>query len=426
MSASSPRVLIVSPSVFNQYSGGGVLLTNLFRGWSREAIAAVHGDPLPPDEAVCSRFFRVGTDEVRWAFPFSLAQSEITSERAVEEKTGVRLDSGASPARTFLKKLFGSELPWDAHVSPALAEWLDAFKPQLIYTLPGGPYMRLAVAIADRWKVPIVSHMMDDWPSAPQGGIFGGIVAARLRSDLARLIDRSAVSLVISEGMAVEYARRYGKTFLAFQNPVDLAARLPQSRKQWTRGEEFRLIYVGSILPQSQLESLADVARAVTALASDGFRIRLDIHSAWGAANAAALGVGPAVAVHDGLDDDGIFPALTSADLLVLPVNFDDASLRFIRYSMPAKVPLYLASGTPILVYGPKAATSVQYAEQEHWAHVVSERNSDKLKDALRRLAEDQGLRGVLAQRAIVVARERHDAGVVRTAFQKVLMEAAR
>ena len=418
-----PRVLIISPSVFNQYSGGGVLLTNLFRGWPRDSIAIVHGDPLPRDEAVCSRFFKVGISEVRWSFPFSLIQSKRTVERSVPGGQGVRLDSPASASRAALKRLLGAELPWTATLSPALAAWIDAFKPELIYTLPGGAYMRLALAVADRWKVPVVTHMMDDWPSAPQGGLLGPLVGARLRADLRRLFERSSVAMAISEGMAEEFGRRYGKTFLPFQNPVDLASRLPGARGQWTRESDFKLAYVGSILPQSQRESLGDISRAVSALAARGLSIRLDIYSAWSRGNENAIEPGAAVAVHDALDDSAIFQTLTRADLLVLPVNFDGASLRFIRYSMPAKVPLYLASGTPILVYGPPDAASVEYAKRERWGYVVSERNPELLEGALRRLAGEEDLRRELAQRAFVVARERHDADIIRAAFQKTLTE---
>jgi len=419
-----PRVLVVSPSSFNQFSGGGVLLTNLFRGWAKESVAIVHGDPLPTDDAVCGRFFHVGTDEVHWRRPLSWLQGHRTPEKTVLEQGSVRLDTGRSPGRALLKKALCEELPWDATVSPALSAFISDFHPELVYTLPGGAFMRLAMAIGLRWNVPVVPHMMDDWPSAPTGGLLGGVVGARLRRDLRRLFDASAARMAITDDMATEYARRYGKPFHAFSNPVDVAARAAHARYSWKRGAEFHVAYVGSILPQSQLASLAGAARAVSELAAGGERIRLDIFSAWGRDNAAALHPGPAVRIHDALNEANVFPALVAADLLLLPVNFDAASLRLIRLSMPAKVPLYLASGTPILAYGPKAAASIAYAAREQWAHVVDKPDLPALKKAILELANDEDFRAGFAARA-KHAVAHHDDRVVRPAFQDVLRVAA-
>ncbi len=421
-----PRVLIISPSVFNQYTGTGVLLTNLFRGWPRENLAIVHGDPIPADDAVCPRAFNVGLDEIHWTVPFSWFQRTRTAERADAAAGGaVRLHAGGTGWRRALKRVLGSELPWTAALSPALTAWVESFKPELIYVLPGGPYIRLALAAAERWRVPLVAHMMDDWPSAPLGGGLGSLVQARLRGDLRRLFERAQAPLAISDEMATAYADRYHRPFQAFQNPVDLEARLPLARRSWTRGDEFRLIYVGSILPNAQLESLADMGRAVQSMADGGDRVRLDIHSAWAAGHAAALSAGGAVGLHDALDEAHVFPALAAADLLVLPVNFDEASQKFIRYSIPAKVPLYLASGTPVLVYGPRAAAVVSYAERDGWGRVVSVRSSGQLRDAIGGLMADEVERRRLAETALSVARARHDAARVREDFQSVLRKTA-
>ncbi len=70
MHSNFPRVLLVSSSAFNAYSGGGVLLTNLFRGWPRDRIGAVHFRVLPLDTTVCERYFVLGKNEIRPRIPF--------------------------------------------------------------------------------------------------------------------------------------------------------------------------------------------------------------------------------------------------------------------------------------------------------------------------------------------------------------------
>ena len=50
-------MLVVTCNNFNLVNGGGITLTNLFRGWPHERIANVHDDAMPDDRRVCRNFF---------------------------------------------------------------------------------------------------------------------------------------------------------------------------------------------------------------------------------------------------------------------------------------------------------------------------------------------------------------------------------
>jgi glycosyltransferase involved in cell wall biosynthesis len=92
---------------------------------------------------------------------------------------------------------------------------------------------------------------------------------------------------------------------------------------------------------------------------------------------------------------------------------------------MPTKVPAYLASGTPTLVYGPAGVAQVDYAAREGWGLVVNERAPAALDQALHRILRDDGLRETLHRRAQALAREHHDTTRVRAKFQDALKQAA-
>jgi glycosyltransferase involved in cell wall biosynthesis len=109
----------------------------------------------------------------------------------------------------------------------------------------------------------------------------------------------------------------------------------------------------------------------------------------------------------------------------VLPVNFDDESVRLIRYSMPTKLPAYLASGTPILAYGPRGVAQIDDAARHGWGLVVAERGEGTLRDALTRIAGDLPLRRDLSRHARSLAEARHDVRKVRAAFQAAISLAA-
>ena len=67
-----PRVLIFGHA-FNKKHGGGITLSNLFRGWPGDRIAVVATGhamySLSTD--VCQTFYQLGSDEFSWRFPLN-------------------------------------------------------------------------------------------------------------------------------------------------------------------------------------------------------------------------------------------------------------------------------------------------------------------------------------------------------------------
>jgi hypothetical protein len=97
-----------------------------------------------------------------------------------------------------------------------------------------------------------------------------------------------------------------------------------------------------------------------------------------------------------------------------------------VRYSMPTKVPEYLVSGVPILLYAPAGIAQVDYAERAGWGLTVTEQAPAVLDAALKRIVTDLPLRRDLVRRARETAAVRHDAGKVREAFRAALRRASR
>ena len=145
--------------------------------------------------------------------------------------------------------------------------------------------------------------------------------------------------------------------------------------------EEIKLVYSGSIVKNAQLDSLVDCANAVSRLNKTNIKIKLEIYSPIFFHNQfiSKFGTDESVELHANIEDDQeYFELLRSADILIIPVNFDSATVRYIKYSMPTKVPAYLLSGTPILVYGPNEVAQVKYASSAGWGYVISNRNQAK------------------------------------------------
>src|ERR1700733_14025134 len=67
-----PKVLIINQP-FNNYTGGGITLSNLFSGWDKDKIAVVCYHYLLDnvDTSVCDTYYQLGHKEYKLIFPFS-------------------------------------------------------------------------------------------------------------------------------------------------------------------------------------------------------------------------------------------------------------------------------------------------------------------------------------------------------------------
>ncbi len=277
----------------------------------------------------------------------------------------------------------------------------------------------------------MVVHLMDDFPSVNyQRGVFAAFERARLQRLLAENLRAATTCMGICTEMCTEFSRRYGRPFVPFQNCIDVERwRQIVRTNSAVMGATRRVLYFGSVFANAQLGSIIDVCRSIARLNADGMSIQFDIAgpTSYVAAHRDALSIHPAIRLIEPTQNDGeYFAMLAAADVLILPVNYDAESVEFIRYSMPTKVPAYMASGTPILVYGPRGVAQVDYAARDGWGHVVSERNPEALDSAFRRILSDESLREKLRLRAQALASANHDTLRVRTKFQVALKAAAR
>lgn len=433
MNQPHPRVLFLTPAAFNRVTGGGLTFSNLFAGWPKDAIATVHNDSVPVTNEVCEKYFRLGEPELRRWGPLRFLPAGRTPAGLPAVSTGTAIGRTSVKFRLLRaakRLMMGDGMPETVEISCALDAWIREFRPQVLYTILGSnAMMELALLMAERYRLPLVIHIMDDWVSVLyRGGLFSFLQRKRKERLMRRLVRESAIRMAICDDMAAAYELRYGQPFVAFQNTIDVARWAHMVKADLSLAQPVRVTYIGSILPFAQLESLIECCRAVQALADRGVSIRLDVYSPAFLSEPYRdrLVVGDAINLHETLSDDlEFFTALRDADILLLPVNFDAYTVEYIRYSMPTKVPAYLTSGTPILAYGPAEVAQIAYAQRAGWALAVTERGILPVQRGLEQLIADTGLRKNLSTQARRTVAERHDAVTVRAGFQACLNDAA-
>lgn len=431
-----PRVLVVNLFAFNQSNGAPITMSNLFKGWPRDKIAVVHrdingNDPSYGDDFVVSHElalpgFKRG---VSWETQLEKKHAK-QSDDASEPNSYPRPSWLRATVRDVINALgivpFMERFP----LTGSLCEFVDNFRPDIIYTHLGNiPFARLVQDISEQYQLPVVVHMMDDYPATIyESGMLSFLARHYLQKQHKKIFSQAALCMSICQAMTDEYRERYRRDFISFHNPADLSVWSQYISDLSIKGKQVKIVYSGRVgmAMISSIQDVCDVVRTWTdPELSPVFDIFVnDLDEALQSApflndQIAVIKVKQAPA-----DLAAIAKILSEADILLLPIDFDSDSIEYIRFSMPTKVPAYMATGKPILVYGPPEVAPVKYALADGWGYVVSEQSQALLREGIKRLSLDKQLRIKLSQQAKTIVAEKHDAHRVRKEFKDAIAQA--
>jgi glycosyltransferase involved in cell wall biosynthesis len=430
-----PRTLIVGVH-FSDKSGPGTFLGRLFSSWHKDCLATISSDPEPPDWRHCQRHYRTG--ELKFPFrslshkllsvgrfgemfPPELYGAIVTHTSTLSKESFVRR-LARSLWRKLLRITSGGEIFFHVGPSPELLAWAREFKPDVLYGHCSGLNSVLFLyRIQQELKLPLVLHIMDDMSGTKYSkGLVAKLLRPRFKAEFSELMKSADIIIAICQEMANEYENRYMRPVLSFPIPVEMDAYMGIVRTQWNAGRPFRLQFGGRV-GWALRESLVDIALAVSSLRKDGIDVVFDLLTF------ETESVPDECRILDGVNVKAAVPSAqlpylqVEADVLVICLDFDPESILQAKYSMPSKLAGCMASGTPILVYGPVGSPVVEYARRESWGKVVDKRDIFVLKEAIQELIDYASLREQLGRKATRLATEKHDAKIVSDEIRNIL-----
>lgn len=434
-----PRTLIVGAQ-FSEHSGTGTFLSMLFANWRPESLATVYDDQLPVDLSRCSRHYEVGSRENRWRWPVCYLAPQRRSGPCLPASSRPALEANAkaaqwglflsrkrfrSQARCMVRLLCREDLFVETRLSNDLLSWIRSFEPEVIYGRPstlGGN--RLLREIHQAVRKPLVLHYMDDWPeNLYRKGLLEWCFRPAYLREFRELVGLADANLAICREMAEAYQRRYGFEFQWLENPVNMQEYRGLSRAEWSVGRPFTIRYGGRI-GWAIRQSLLDLACVVHEMRREKVDVAFDIYSADGYLIAKECGRYNGVAVRPLGPHRELARSQCKADVLFICYDFDPSSVRLARFSMPGKLGECLATGTPILIYGPKGLPVVEYARREKWGRVVDERSHLLLRGALTDLIRLASERERLGRASMQLAQSRHDSAIVSERLRGIIQSA--
>ncbi len=392
-----PRVLVLCQNKIQPFTGGGVVLSNLFHQFPPDSLLFFHRD----QEYGLETPYREYRITWRWLRPRA---------RVVSMLLCWAVEAARYPTRARLKDLIALFVQSSTVVIPRKIERiLRNFRPTVIYAWVGDSlYSSLLTAAVRLCPVPYVIHFMDNHVSLSPETPLDCVLYPEYRKRLSKAVTAATEIYTITESMGHAYRAMFGKRYEVFHGLMDTLA-WPR-RGARNKDGKITLAFTGSI-ERGQMQGLRDVAAAVDILAASGMSIRLVLYLTahyrrlW----AAELANFRSVEVCDHPDIANLRRVLGDADLLVLAYGFDERSVRYYQYSFATKIVPYMLSGRCILAYGPRTIEPIAYAKRGGWAAIVDEVGVQRLAEKITQLVASPDQMERLAALGYDAALAEHD-----------------
>ena len=439
MKSDYPKVLIIGQT-FNRETGGGITLSNLFSNWPEDKIFVVASKKScdTSNFNVCSNVYQTGYNENKMRWPFYYFQpryySGFLKEKKIDHSPNFKKQSSLVQLKNLIVilKYCYNLLKIDnvfsrLILSKELKSSIKAFQPDILYTqLSSYDSIMFTKDVTEKIDVPLVIHIMDDWPSTiANRGLINKLYFKRvIGEEFEKLLKKASALFSISEYMSEEYYKRFGLEFIAFQNCIDLD--FWNGNKIGSSNNHFTILYAGRIGVGTS-SSLLDIAKVIDQINEDGLEVCFEIQTNdLDAPVVNELKKNRCVNFIPRLPYEELPSKFASADMLVLPIDFEEDSSRFLKYSMPTKVPEYLSVGVPVMVVSPSDSAMVKLFEKHNLGYVVTEKNIRNIKEIIISVIKDQNQSIKYINNALDFVKINKECGKVRNHFRQELINANR
>ena len=344
--------LVIADYPIGYASGFGETLYNLFSGFPKERLWTAHPGHISP----------------------------------AEDKNGVASINLPSPARPFWLpgQISLAYYPFlKAHQSLAakqavrlLAEAVRKNSIENILVVPVSPWI-LSAALTLHKQYPelkLILYVMDDWQGHHE---CHQLPYSRARRRLLlEVINRAQARFAVSREMAVHYEETYGNDWQVAHNGVRKAS----LANDFNAGTRVRKVFLAGDVNVFRFDAVIAFAAAIERHnARHGSRIELTVMGEVAEQHRPALSSLSAVRLFGRRSHVDCLEAMKAADLLYLPLAFGKRSSRISRYSLPTKLPEYLASGKQVFFHAPKESAAFCIAERYDLTPRLATINPDDL-----------------------------------------------
>ena len=401
------KVLLISHNPITTYNNMGKTFLALFSSFHPEELCQLYLYPTVPDTDCCGSYYRFTDRDALYSlvdrhavggevFPNLQCHNEFSSEK--EERL-----YRAPRNRRELTRL-GRDLVWKLSNwnNTALNEWLDQQAPDVVFAAVGKQELLydMAMTVVRQRSIPLVSYICDDYYySCGDGSLIQKLRRKHLCGKIRELMRTTALTVTICQELTDGYTKTFGVNAETVMTCPVVHIR-PYTTLETGSG---RLVYMGNI-EAGREQSLMDLGRVLDAEnRALGTAYTLEIYTGNKYPEPLErLAACPAIRLHSFVTGAAYKAAFDSADAFVHVESFDKKNRDRVRYSVSTKIIECLASGKPLLAYGPEDVASMAYLQRNNCAALACSQH--ELPTVVEAVLTQDTYRAELVKRAGAVA----------------------
>ena len=333
----SSNTLVIADYPVGYASGFGETLYNLFTGFPTEKLWSAHPAHVAPAPAK------------------SRAQSIELPSPARPRWLPNRIALAYYP----LLKLQQFRAARDA--VRLLADVVQRHSIRNLLVIPVSPWiLSAALALHKQYsKLNLVLYVMDDWQGHHECHELP--YTRRRQRLLSEIVQRANVRYAVSREMTAHYEESFGKSWIVVHNGV----RTDSMSHETNGASKPRQVLLAGDVNVFRYDAVIAFAEAIERHNQrNGESIAFTVMGEVAEQHRASLSVLRAVRMLSRRSHAECLDAMKAADLLYLPLAFAEKSARISRYSLPTKLPEYLATGKSVFFHAPRESAVFRVAER--------------------------------------------------------------
>lgn len=389
------KVLIVGTIPYNKQTSSRAF-DSYFHYWEKENLAQIFSNPREPVHGHCNTFFQI-TDKMMLKrhlnkkaetglIYYDKNLADEWEPEATSEKKGIisklyGLGSRKFPLNYLLRGWLWKKEFW---CTPELNAWLEEFNPECVFLAFSDDFFipRIALYVAEKFNVPIISCIGDDYYFNDRKSIspFYFLYRHKYKQLVDKIFQHGGSAAYIGNKIRDKYNEEFGLR----GETVYLTSEIKRHPFRAINTESPVISYCGNI----RLGRNASLCAIASALGRFNPNYRIKIYSPETEKEYCKC-----LENHPNIDFSGSIPysqvmkLMNDSDILLVVEGFDEKDVNITRYSLSTKVADSLATGGAILALGSIECGAIEYMKNIKCGPVCT--SEDQLDEAIEKLLFD-------------------------------------
>lgn len=417
------KVLIISHNPVSEQSSMGKTFLSLFSEFDSQELCQLYIYPTIPNAPHCGAYYRVTDKEaLKSVVKRNTIGGEIQPDAAQQtyEKAGdeslYRSRKNKSALRRMMRDAMWTASTW---YSKDLKAWLDREAPDCIFVAPGVAKFiyDFALRISKDRNLPMVTYVCDEYYFVQEPDSAADKLRLKLLKDkIDVLMEKTAHLVVISRELQDNYEGKFQiPTTLVMTGAAFRRAEVPDVRDQ-----PRAVCYFGNVRSNRYL-SLGQIGQTLDEINGElGTDYKLKIYSSEKDEEILNhLRQFRSVELCGFVSGAAFTETLHSSKLLLHVESFDAESIDKVRNSVSTKIADSLASGVPLVAYGPEEVSSMKHL-MRHKCALLATKEQD-LRSMLLDAFTSEDARRTAVENALITAEKYHDSAVNSRTLKSIM-----